>query len=166
MAERLKDMFFTPDSMDAFAEAIHAAYPEFDTERFKAQVFDESFEGKEVKDRMSHTTRCLRQTLPAAYPEALEVLVEATPHVKGFEAMCLPDFIEQFGLEDWDRSAGASRVSSPSGLFWTKIRRGSCPFSRLGPGTRATLCAAWSARGHVLVSPGPWPCPASRRTRV
>ncbi len=112
MAERLKDMFFTPDSMDAFAEAIQSACPEFDTERFKALVFDGSFEGKEVKDRMSHTTRCLRQALPAAYPEALEVLVEATPHVKGFESMCLPDFIEQYGMEDWDRSLEAlGRIS-------------------------------------------------------
>ena len=107
MAERLKDMFFTQDSMDAFAEAIRTAYPGFDTVSFKTLVFDDSFEAKEVKDRMSHTTQCLRQTLPASYPDALEILEHAAPHVKGFEALCLPDFIEQYGQDDWDRSLEA-----------------------------------------------------------
>jgi len=113
MAERLKDRFFTQVSMNTFAEAIRTAYPGFDTGRFKALVFDESFEAKEVKDRMIHTTQCLRQTLPGSYPDALEILEQAAPHVKGFEALCLPDFIEQFGLDHWDRSLEAlGRIGS------------------------------------------------------
>jgi 3-methyladenine DNA glycosylase AlkC len=107
MAERLKDMFFTQESMTAFADAIRKVYPEFDTEGFKELVFDESFEDKEVKDRMSHTTRCLQQFLPESYPDALEVLVGAAPHVRSFEAMCLPDTIGQFGLDEWDLSLDA-----------------------------------------------------------
>ena len=107
MAERLKDMFFTQESMTAFADAIRKVYPEFDTGGFKERVFDESFEDKEVKDRMSHTTRCLQQFLPGSYSDTLEVLVGAAAHVKGFEAMCLPDYIAQFGLDEWDLSLDA-----------------------------------------------------------
>jgi len=107
MAERLKDRFFTRESVTAFAEAIRKVYPEFETGRFLGLVFDDTFEEREVKDRMSHTTRCLKTLLPESYPDALEILVRATPHVKGFEAMCLPDTIGQFGLEEWDLSLDA-----------------------------------------------------------
>jgi 3-methyladenine DNA glycosylase AlkC len=100
-------MFFTQESMAAFAEAIRKVYPEFHIGRFKERVFDDSFEDKELKERMSHTTRCLKETLPESYAAALEVLVQAAPHVKGFEALCLPDYIGQFGLDDWDMSLEA-----------------------------------------------------------
>ena len=107
MAERLKDMFFTRDSMGAFSAAIKGAYPAFDTDRFLDLIFDDSFEGKELKERMNHTTRCLKETLPAAFPEALEILVKAAPHVKGFEALSIPDYVSVCGLGHWDLSLPA-----------------------------------------------------------
>lgn len=107
MAERLKDMFFTRESMNAFAAAIRDSFPEFDRERFFELVFSEEFNDLELKDRMSHTTRCLNKTLPGSYSEAVEILIRAAPHVKGFEAMCLPDYLAQFGMQDWDLSLRA-----------------------------------------------------------
>jgi 3-methyladenine DNA glycosylase AlkC len=113
MAERLKDMFLTRESMEAFAAAIQDSYPDFDKERFYELVFSGGFAELKLKDRMSHTTRCLQKTLPGSFPEAVEVLIRAVPHVAGFEAMCLPDFIAQFGFnDDWDLSLKAlGRIS-------------------------------------------------------
>ncbi len=107
MPDRLKDVFFTRDSMAAFAGIIQRYFSEFNQTLFMKWVFDDTFAGLELKARMSHTTRCLRRALPDKYTDALEVLVQAAPHVKGFEAMCLPDTIEQFGMNDWDRSLKA-----------------------------------------------------------
>ena len=107
MAERLKDMFFSRESMDAFAAAIQDSCSEFEKERFLELVFSDEFAALELKERMSHTTRCLHKTLPCTFPEAVEILARAAPHVKGFEAMCLPDFIAQYGLKDWDVSLKA-----------------------------------------------------------
>jgi 3-methyladenine DNA glycosylase AlkC len=70
-------------------------------------VFDESFEGKELLDKMKHTTKCLHDTLPESYKEALEILKKAAPHVKGFEAMALPDFVATYGMDEWDLSLPA-----------------------------------------------------------
>jgi 3-methyladenine DNA glycosylase AlkC len=104
MAERLKDMFFTRESITRFTEAVRKVYPEFDEPRFVTLVFDETFAAKELMARMSHTTRCLKQVLPEAYAEAAEILKKAAPRVKGFEALCLPDYVAQFGLDDWELS--------------------------------------------------------------
>ncbi len=107
MADNLKDRFFTRESMEAFAGVIQRYYPKFNPSRFLEMVLDETFSGLELKERMGHTTRCLQLTLPADYADALGVLVQAAPHVKGFEAMCLPDYIEQFGMNRWDLSLRA-----------------------------------------------------------
>lgn len=107
MAERLKDMFFTQDSINAFANAIRSHYPAFDKSQFLELMFDESFEKKELLDKMKHTTQCLHDTLPKSYKDALNILIKAAPDVKGFEAMALPDFVAKYGIDHWDLSLAA-----------------------------------------------------------
>lgn len=107
MAERLKDMFFTPSSVGTMADEIERVYPKFDKKRFLASVLDDHFEGLELKARMRHVTLQLREHLPKRYKTALNVLTKAAPSVKGFEAMCLPDFVELYGLDDWELSLDA-----------------------------------------------------------
>ena len=107
MAEKLKDMFFTTSSVNTMADVLKRCYPDFDKKRFVSLVFDEGFESKELKARMRHTTECLRQVLPKSYKKTLGILKKAVPHIKGFEAMCLPDYVELYGLDEWDLSLDA-----------------------------------------------------------
>lgn len=107
MAERLKNMFFTQSSANAFAKIIQRFYPAFDEKKFMQLVFDETFEHKELLDKMHHTTQCLKKTLPESYEEALPILQKAAPHIKGFEALTLPDYVASYGLEDLDLSLSA-----------------------------------------------------------
>lgn len=107
MAERLKDMFFTRESIDKFADAIEQHHAAFDKPRFLRLMFDESFEAKELLDKMRHATKCLFETLPKPYEKALNILIKAAPDVKGFEAMALPDFVATYGMDEWDLSLPA-----------------------------------------------------------
>jgi len=107
MAERLKDMFFTQESVSTFADTIKNNYPGFDKKRFMELVFDETFESKELIARMAHTTLCLNQTLPKSYKDALLILKKAAPSAKGFESLTLPDYVATYGLENWDLSLPA-----------------------------------------------------------
>lgn len=104
MAERLKDMFFTHESVSKMADVIEKIYPQFNKEKFSSLVFDENFDDLELKEKMRRTTLCLRETLPDDYKRALEILKQAAPYIKGFEAMSLPDFVEMYGQDDWDTS--------------------------------------------------------------
>lgn len=107
MATRLKDIYFTKESMAALADSVARRCPDFDRDRFLSLALDDGWEARELKDRMRHTARCLREFLPAGFREALLVLRDVAPEVKGFEAMALPDFVEQFGLDDWEASLPA-----------------------------------------------------------
>lgn len=107
MAERLKDKFFTRDSITKFADTIKHHYPSFDKQHFLKLMFDKSFEAKELLDKMRHTTASLFDTLPKPYQKALNILIKAAPEVKGFEAMALPDFVATYGIEEWDLSMSA-----------------------------------------------------------
>ncbi len=109
MAERLKDMFFTRESIGKFADTIKQNYPDFEKSEFLKLMFHESFEAKELLDKMRHTTKCLFDTLPKPYKKALDILIKAAPDVKGFEAMALPDFVATYGMDDWDLSLPALR---------------------------------------------------------
>ena len=109
MAEKLKNMFFTPESIDKFAAAIQAHYKDFDTNYFKSLIFDENWQNLELKQRMRHTTECLRKTLPQDYETAINILKKAAPAVSGFEAMTLHDYVELYGQDNWDISLPAIR---------------------------------------------------------
>lgn len=107
MTERLKDVFFTPASIEALARVLERFYTGFDNKRFVDLVLNDKFEDMELKTRMRHTTECMHETLPRSFPKAVSILEKAAPHVKGFEAMCLPDYVELYGLEYWERSLEA-----------------------------------------------------------
>ena len=109
MAELLKNHFFTSQSVNDMTEVIQKFYPEFDTKKFTKLVFDSSFKTLELKAKMRHTTLCLKKTLPGSYEQALKILKDSAPYVKGFESMTLPDFVELYGMDYWDLSLQALR---------------------------------------------------------
>ena len=107
MADLLKERFFVMASVENIGEIVQHYYPDFDKESFMALVFDEQWESKELKARMRHITICLHETLPDSYRTALEILKQTAPHIKGFEGMVFPDYVELYGLDDWETSLPA-----------------------------------------------------------
>jgi len=104
MPEKLKDMFFTRESINLLADTLKKHYPQFDKTKFIELIFDEKFDSLELKQKMRHTTECMYETLPKSYEDALNILKKAIPHIKGFEAMSFPDYVEMYGMENWDLS--------------------------------------------------------------
>jgi 3-methyladenine DNA glycosylase AlkC len=140
MAERLKDMFFTQESIDNFADTIKQHYPDFDKSKFQKLMFDASFDAKELLDKMKHTTKSLFDTLPKPYKKALDILIKAAPDVKGFEAMALPDFVATYGIDEWD-------LSLPTLGHFTKYYSSELairPFLAKDPEKGMVYMAAWA----------------------
>ena len=107
MAERLKDIFFTDSSIASLADAINAVYQRFDRNKFLDLIYSHDWENQALKEKMRHTTICMHETLPASYPETLEILKQVVPSVKGFEALTFPDYVQIYGTQDWERSLPA-----------------------------------------------------------
>ena len=103
MPEPFKNLF-NVRSIGALADAVRAAHPPFDRDAFMAAVFDDAWEGRELKARARHVTRCLEALPPTTAPPWISCGVGgAAMQGYGFEAMVLPDFVEVYGLDDWRR---------------------------------------------------------------
>ncbi|MBN1579931.1 MAG: DNA alkylation repair protein [Anaerolineae bacterium] len=104
----LKSMY-NEQCVTDFAAAIKAAYPEFDQAAFIAGVLDDNWENRELKERTRHISHTLHDFLPAGYRAALAVLGRAAPLLAnyGFQNMVFADYVEAYGLDDWEASIPA-----------------------------------------------------------
>ena len=107
MPEKLKNLFFTSESISQFADNIKKQYAAFDKSKFLKLIYNNTWESLELKEKMRHTTQCLHEVLPDNYVETLVILIKAAPDIKGFEAMALPDYVEVYGMNDWEESLNA-----------------------------------------------------------
>jgi len=107
MAEKLKDRFYTPESITDTAKIFNSLYSDFDMQKFTALVLTRDFAKMEFKEKMFHTTKCLHACLPSNYSNAIQILKKTAPKIKTAEAICLPDYVEQYGMDYWDISLDA-----------------------------------------------------------
>lgn len=90
------------------AKAIKVASPAFDAIDFEHRVFDSEWEQRELKQRMRHVTQTMYATIEGDYPAQIKVLYQVAPTIKdGLLGMIFPDFVEQYGLDDYAISAKA-----------------------------------------------------------
>ncbi|MCA9644153.1 MAG: DNA alkylation repair protein [Polyangiaceae bacterium] len=111
--------FFSPQLVRRLAKELVRAHPSFPERAFIKQASDK-LEDLELLDRAKHIAAALKRQLPAAYPEALDVVLRALgPEIEGDELIgvgmgpfiYLPYalFIAEHGLEHFDLSMQAQR---------------------------------------------------------
>ncbi len=113
MAELLKNLY-SPRFYDRFADVLDQNVPVFDREAFLAQIFVPEWDSMELKQRMWHTSATLGTVLPADFREAAETIrqiiesLRAAPFTaSSFEFLFLADYVERFGLDDFEGSVQA-----------------------------------------------------------
>ena len=101
----LKDMF-NPESVGILASAIKTEHADFPQDTFIKKVFNEDWDELALKERVRHITLVIGELLPRDYQKSLEILKRVLPHLEGqgFEKMVFPDFVEVYGLDEWDLS--------------------------------------------------------------
>lgn len=103
----LKNLF-DRSSVGAIGVAVGTALPDFDGAIFMGRVFDESWEARELKQRMRHVTTVLHDLIPGDYRQQLDVLLAgAASATEGFPALVYSDFVQTYGSDDWDASVPA-----------------------------------------------------------
>lgn len=119
---------------------IKRDYPAFETMRFMELIYDEHWDMKAFKQRVRHISETLRKTLPESYSEAVSVLLSIAPECRGVEYLCFPDFVEAFGLNDWDVSIQALERLTPYSSSEFAVR----PFIILDPESMMEQMQLWA----------------------
>jgi 3-methyladenine DNA glycosylase AlkC len=113
MASLLKDLY-SPAFYKQLTNALLVVLPSFNSQRFTSQIFTEDFRDKELKGRMRHTSQVLHVFMPSDYKKTIRIIEKLIQHLKkngigedGLPYMFLPDYIEVYGLDDFDSSVKA-----------------------------------------------------------
>lgn len=113
MASPLKDLY-SPAFYNRLSSALTTTVPDFDTQKFTQNIFVAHFDSMELKERMKHTSQVLHHFLPKNYPQTITILKKIIEQLKiqgigedGLAYMFLPDYIETYGIDDFENSVAA-----------------------------------------------------------
>ncbi|MFZ5917018.1 MAG: DNA alkylation repair protein [Chloroflexota bacterium] len=105
----IKDLL-NSESVAALGDTIQRSSPTFDRQIFLERAFDADWPGRELKQRIRHLSGVLQDQLPADYRAALDVLRQAMPGVEGIVLWVFTDYVEVYGLDDWEASISALKA--------------------------------------------------------
>lgn len=126
---------------EEFSTYFQSVYTDFPKQKFLILIFDEDWEARELKQRVRHITLCLGEVLPSDYRAALDVMKRVGEGLsEKFEYMFFPDFVEVYGLDDFEASAEALRLFTPLCSSEFAVR----PFIVKYPKRMMALMKEWS----------------------
>ncbi|HAB15352.1 MAG TPA: DNA alkylation repair protein [Verrucomicrobiota bacterium] len=105
-APALKE-WFDANRFRQVTNEIRAIYPAFDTVRFLGLALP-GLETLTLMQRLRRMTESLKATLPSDYRKTLSILRQFAPRIDhDFVTLVLPDYVGQYGLDDFDLSLEA-----------------------------------------------------------
>ncbi len=112
MAEAFKNIY-NKQFFDGFTKALIFVIPNFDKEQFLNKIYNNEWEAKELKQRMRHLSTVMKDFLSPDYKISINTIHKLTNHLQdnqfglSLEYMFIPDFVEQYGLNDYETSVKA-----------------------------------------------------------
>lgn len=113
MPEAFKDLYNEKFYL-TLAIHLNKCLVDFDQEKFMQLMLSDNFEQLELKERMTHTKEILHQFMPENFAEATIALVELIASLSdagikenSVEYMFLPEYIETYGIDDYQISIQA-----------------------------------------------------------
>lgn len=151
MAEPLKNIY-NDHFFNEFNLVAEKAIAQWDAKQFKAMVKTKEWPRMELKQRMRHLSSCLHKALPVAYPEQLAAILKIVTVIEkgsglqysGLAYMFIPDFVEQYGLIDYNRSFKAMEKINMITSCEFAIR----PFLLASQDKTMKQMVAWSKHPH------------------
>ncbi len=112
MATPLKDLY-NKTFFNECVNELSGIIPTFPKEPFINAIFNDHWEQLELKERMYHASKVLHTTLDMPFSESVKVVVQLAQNLiakgnkQSLEYMFLPDYIEKYGMDEWDLSMEA-----------------------------------------------------------
>lgn len=113
MPTPLKDLY-SPAFYNTFAYVVAKTIDGFDKKKFIKAIYTSDFDAYELKERMSHTAKVLRNFLPEDYDKSSDCLMKIVENLikdgiteNSLEYMFIPEFIAMYGLQNYDKSVKA-----------------------------------------------------------
>ncbi|MDN3585921.1 DNA alkylation repair protein [Pedobacter aquatilis] len=113
MSYLLKDLF-APNFYENLSNVFVKTLNGFDRDKFIKMIYVEDFESKALKERMKHTTLVLHHFMPQNFTQCVLILDKIINQLRierigedSLPYMFLPDYIETYGLDDFESAVKA-----------------------------------------------------------
>lgn len=113
MPEPLKN-YYNESFFDTLAARLAKVIKGFDKKEFNKKIFSDSWKNLELKQRMRHIATVLHHFLPKDFAKAADILINYVDLVldgregqMDFLHMFLPDYVELYGIHDYENSMRA-----------------------------------------------------------
>jgi len=113
MAELFKNVY-NAAFFDGLTATLNKVVLGFDTAEFLQCIYDGDWEERELKQRMRHISNVLHSHLPGDFKQKTKTILRVITQLQidgykedSIEYMFLPDFVEVYGLDDYDISISA-----------------------------------------------------------
>ncbi len=100
-------LLYSPTYIKRLAADLDAVVRRFDRERFVRAVLGHGWRNLELKQRVRRISNSLAASVPGDYRAQLTTLQRIAPNYRGYTGTFLPDFVEVYGLDDFDDSMRA-----------------------------------------------------------
>jgi len=137
-----------------FTDAIVQSKSDFATTAFMKTIYDDSWKNLELKERMRHISTTLRRYFPDSFKESCVLILQVIENLKtnglkdgGFEYMFLPDFIEIYGIDDFETSISTMEEITKFVSCEFAVR----PFLKEFPDKMTTQMHRWADHNHAMV---------------
>ena len=108
----LKNLY-TLNFLQDLSKQIKKIYPQFLNQKFLNFILDDTWNTKELKQRMRQITLALGKFLPQDYKQSIGILEQVIPFYRGFLYSFFPDFVEVYGLNSFEVSIKALEKFTP-----------------------------------------------------
>ena len=148
--------FYSPAFYNNFSDVLTETLPAFDKKKFIEMIFVPDWEQKALKERMRHTTTVLHHFLPkdfAAAANRIENIItclrqhKMLEQTKGIEFIFFPDYIECYGLNDYETSVKSMEAITQFSSCEFAVR----PFILKYGSTMIRQMQQWSRHPHPAV---------------
>ena len=160
MGEPIKNMY-NERFFDNFTKDLKLVIHDLDAREFVSQVMDDEWENREFKQRSQHITTVLQKFLPTDYKDAIAKILELLERIKDaypdFSEIndnsfglaleygwILDNFVEQYGLDDYETSIRAIEKITQFTSCEFSIR----PFIIKYPAETMAQMLAWTQHEH------------------
>jgi len=136
------------------ADHLNKCLADFDPECFMRLMLSDSFEQLELKARMTHTKEIMHQFMPNNFADASVILVKLITSLRNagikensVEYMFLPEYIETYGIDDYQLSIDAFENITQFTSAEFAVR----PFLIKYGQQMLTQMLLWSEHSHYMV---------------
>ncbi|MCF6160934.1 MULTISPECIES: DNA alkylation repair protein [Furfurilactobacillus] len=121
MADALKDVYSTT-FLTQLGTAISEHDSSFDVSKFVQDTVNAQWSSLKLMERRDQITKSLHNQLPGDFKQAVELLCNISTTITGFAALCLPNYVAMYGLDDWQTSMTALGILTQSSSAEFAIR--------------------------------------------